>query len=175
MKEKILKMLIDRATTFIGTTEHGGDNRGKNVEMFQKAVDGKASREAWCMCFVQHCIKEVMKNVDATKVKKSLFSSEHCMTVWNNTEPRYRLSKPQIGAIVIWQYYKDGKATASGHTGIVTGITADGKSMMTIEGNTGPGGDIIREGDGVHKKVRTVQGSTSMRVKGFIMPFDFKE
>lgn len=181
MKEKIVKMLIDRASTYIGVTEQGKDNCGKQVEEFQRAVDGKASAESWCMGFVQHCLKETLKKVEADpelkgKVKQSLFSTEHCLTAWNKTDPKYRLKKPEAGAIVIWQHVKNGKPTASGHTGIVTAVTADGKSsIQTIEGNTGPGGAVVREGDGVYKKVRSQSGSATMKILGYIMPFEIQE
>jgi hypothetical protein len=177
---QIAKALIDRARTFIGVTEQGGDNRGKDVEMFQRAVDGKASREAWCMCFVQHCVKETKAQLEKTglykKVFITLYPSEHCMTVWNKTNPKYRRTEPKKGYVVIWQYYKNGKATAQGHTGIVDSVSNDGKSsMLTIEGNTGPGGAIVREGDGVYAKTRSISGSSSMKIVGFLVPLEVEE
>jgi len=180
VKEKILKMLIDRASKYIGVTEEGGDNRGRQVEMFQASVDGEASRESWCMGFVQFCLKETLKKCEADpelkgKAKITLIPAEHVLKVWNETDKKHRRSKPEIGAMVVWNFYKNGKQTTSGHCGIVVGITADGKSMSTIEGNTGPGGDVVREGDGTYKKVRSVIGSKTMKIMGYIMPFEFKE
>lgn len=166
MTNKTIHTLLSFAQSFIGVTERGGDNRGPEVEKFQKAVDGKASREAWCMCFVQYCLEEVEKKLQKNH---GVFPSEHCLTVWNGTHPSMKHSSPQPGDIVIWQYFKNGKATASGHTGIV--LSVNDTKMVTVEGNTGPGLEVVREGDGVYKKVRSIKGSAKMKVVGFIRPF----
>jgi len=42
------KLLVHEAKRWVRFTESGGDNRGQVVEMFQRAVDGKAQGEAWC-------------------------------------------------------------------------------------------------------------------------------
>lgn len=161
-----VQCLISIAESFIGITEKGGDNKGPEVEKFQKAVNGIASREAWCMCFVQYC---VMATETKFKTDSKIFASEHCMTVWNNTDKELKFQFPKAGDIVIWQYWKDGKPTSSGHTGIVTLVSGD--IMDTIEGNTGPGSEVVREGDGVYRKSRSVKGSSKMKVVGFIRPF----
>jgi hypothetical protein len=77
--------------------------------------------------------------------------------------------------MVFYQFIHNGVETASGHTGIVMSISVDGKSMTTIEGNTGAGGTIERNGDGCYRKVRSVSGSKTMRVVGFIYPFEVSE
>lgn len=168
VKEKIIGHFVSTAESYIGTVEIGGDNKGEQVEMFQRAVDGVASQEAWCMCALQYWL---FKTEDAFEVESGIFASEHCLTVWNNTDKSRRKAKPSKGDIVIWQYYKNGKATASGHTGVVLEVLKDGLRMTTIEGNTGPGNNVVREGDGVYKKVRTQKGSATMKVVGFLSPF----
>lgn len=40
--------LLEEARRWVGVREKGGNNRGPEVEKFQKAVDGRASGEAWC-------------------------------------------------------------------------------------------------------------------------------
>ena len=159
---------IKKAEKFIGVTEKGGDNSGPEVEMFQKAVDDKAQKEAWCLAFVQHCAKETDKEIPGNPNK--LVKTEHCMTLWNKAPKECKLDKPEIGSVMLWQYFKDGKATTSGHAGIVTAINADG-TVDTIEGNTGPGKDVVREGDGVYRKRRAIKGSPAMQVKGWVKPW----
>jgi hypothetical protein len=155
--------LIALANTFVGTKEENGDNSGKMVELFQRSVDGVANRESWCMCFVQFCVKQIEKK---HTVKGNLFKSEHCLTVWNKTPKEFRLTEPEVGCVVIWQFGN----TDSGHTGIVTKLT--GSRIETIEGNTsGPSKDVVREGDEVAIKSRSKTGTKAMRVVGFIKVF----
>ena len=54
--DKLARLLIFEARRWVGMTEIGGNNRGQVVEMFQRAVDGKASGEPWCAAFVFFCV-----------------------------------------------------------------------------------------------------------------------
>lgn len=155
--------LIDLASTFVGVKEQGADNAGPQIEIFQKSVDGTASRESWCMCFVQFCVKQIEKKY---VIKSKLFKSEHCLTVWNKTPKELRLKEPEVGCIVIWQFGN----SSSGHAGIVRKVIKD--KIETIEGNTsGPSIDVVREGDEVAFKTRSKTGSKTMKVIGFIKVF----
>ena len=162
------KILVAEAKRWIGVTEESGDNKGQCVQMFQKACDNKAAGESWCMAFVQFCLKntdslcvDVLKSMG----KNNLFLSEHCLTVWNNSPKSCRVDKPFIGSIAIWQMGE----TTSGHTGIVTEIGQ--ATFKTIEGNTGPGAGVVREGDGVYEKTRTMNQIGNMKLLGFLLPY----
>ena len=48
MHENLHLSLIEVATKYIGIKEATNHNDGPEVEMFQKAVDGKAQGESWC-------------------------------------------------------------------------------------------------------------------------------
>lgn len=161
MSSSARKTLVKKAQSFIGVREEG-NNKGKWVEIFQKAVDGKASQESWCMGFVQYILKEIEKE---TKESSGIFSSEHCMTVWAKTPDDRKLKKPEVGCIVIWNFV----GTSSGHAGIVTRVAGD--RMDTIEGNTGDGKGVVREGDGVYARNRSHGGDSKMKVVGFLKPF----
>ena len=154
--------LVEFARQFIGTKEEGGDNKGSLVELFQKALDGKAAGEAWCMAFVQYCVLEVER---LTKTKSKIFKSEHCLTVWNKSPKELRLEKPEVGCLVIWQYGD----TINGHVGIVTKVNKN--TIETIEGNTGTGAGVVREGDGVYARKRSKFGSDKMQIKGYLKVF----
>lgn len=158
------KDLVEEATKWIGVTEKGKDNSGPEVEMFQRAVDGKARGESWCLAFVQYCLGQV---IERRGLEKDLPQTEHCMTFWNKAPDERKGQAPEPGDIVIWNFV----GTPSGHAGIVTGVSKDGKLLDTIEGNTGPEAAVNREGDGVYKKVRSRKGSSKMKVVGFIKPF----
>jgi uncharacterized protein (TIGR02594 family) len=155
-------LLLEIARKYVGVKEIGGENRGPEVEAFQKAVDGVADREPWCMSFVQHCIQQVEEEL---KVNSPLLSSEHCLSVWRAAPKECILYHPEAGSIAIWQM----NGTLAGHTGIVERVEAD--AFHTIEGNTSNGSGVVREGDGVYRRVRKRSGSGKMRLLGFLRPF----
>src|SRR3954465_14170703 len=66
-KVDFLKELCFEAEKWIGVEEES-ENKGRAVEKFQRAVDGKASGEPWCAAFVQFCVMEVERRSRATSV-----------------------------------------------------------------------------------------------------------
>lgn len=155
--------LINEAKKWIGVHEQGGNNNGPEVEIFQKAVDGKADSAPWCMSFLQYCIKATEKSLG---IKSNITRSEHCLTVWRNSPAGLKIKDPIPGCVVIWQHGK----TDKGHTGFVTGINSDGK-LLTIEGNTDSQTGINREGNGVFERIRNNGPEGDMTIKGFLKVF----
>lgn len=156
--------LVNEARIHIGISEVGGDNKGAWVETFQKAFDGVAQGEPWCVAFVCYCIKRVET---AFSVPCGLKLSEHAMTLWN-TNPAQRRTEPKPGLIAVWKK----KGTTSGHVGIVSRVTKDEPVKFgTIEGNTGPGAGVEREGDGVYEKLRSMSPMGDMALLGFLEPW----
>jgi hypothetical protein len=159
---------VNIAKCYIGTTEHGGNNRGELVSIFQRAVDGKASGEAWCLCFVQFILKIVESRCG--KVSR-LWDTEHCRTAWDLTAHSARVSRNDVqpGDLVIWRHGD----TSNGHVGIVERVIKDARGeviqLATIEGNTGD--SSFRDGDGVYQKARHPVRNGNMHVLGFIRPF----
>ncbi len=173
LNEVIYKMLLLEASRWVGVKEQGGNNEGQVIEMFQKAVDGKDSREPWCMGKVQSDCMWALKYFEVAHphivgfMKLALYPSEHCLTVWHKTPEICRTTSPYPGCVVIWQYGN----TANGHTGIVQSI--EGDKMKVIEGNTGDGLGVVRDGDGVYIRTRSTKGTGDMKVVGFLEPFVF--
>jgi len=163
-----LRALVDFCHNFVGVREEGGDNKGFWVSQFQEAVDGKASQEAWCLCFIMYCLKQVAKVYG----DHALFKTEHVLTMWNRSPIECRMREPMEGAIMIWQYYDNaGKPTARGHAGVVKEVVSK-ELVTTIEGNTSnTDKEIVREGDVVAIKTRSVKGSPKMRVVGWLVPW----
>ena len=161
-KPTYLEELIVEARKYIGTKEEG-TNAGVQVIEFQKAVNGKASRESWCMCFVQYLIKKIEEK---NSIVSPVFKSEHVQTVWAKTPIASRIDKPEPGCIICWKFGE----TTNGHAGIVEKVLPDGR-LSTIEGNTSEGSEVVREGDGVYERNRSPVGSEAMKVLGFIKPF----
>lgn len=150
-QELILRVeaLCAEAEKWVGTKESGGENKGPEVEAFQKAVDGVAQGEPWCMAFVQYCLKAV-GGCD-------LPVSERVMTVWEKAPAELKISAPERGCLAIWRQ----KHGTAGHTGIVLEVLSD-TQVRTVEGNTTSGVVLDREGDGVYRRdraIRPVMGS----------------
>lgn len=160
-------LLVEAAKVCVGIREKTGKNDGPMVELIQETI-GRAQGEAWCMSFVQTLIAYVEKKLGVTSPVEP---SEHCLTVWNKTSKKHRVSYiPAPGAIAIWRYGK----TTSGHTGVVV-HWEKGDAIEMIEGNTNSGMNvtdtIVREGGGVYRTRRPKKSSKSMQLLGFIKPF----
>jgi len=170
--------LVMTALKYVGVHESGGNNKGYQIEQFQRSVDGIASGEPWCMAFIQYCIKEV----EYLGFPRSLiYRSESVMETWNKTGTVYKSFGPKVGAIAIWcKHDSEGNPTRLGHCGIITLVDLNARTMRTIEGNTSPDKDplkpsIDRDGDGVYLKTRPLHGVGDMRYLGCIMPWFSKE
>lgn len=160
--------LIETASFYVGVSEQRGvPNGGPNIEEFQKAINGVASGEPWCAGFVGFCIKKVEEE---TGVKTALRLSEHVLTMWNNN-PDQQTEHPMPGFLAVWRH-GDGP---SGHIGIVEQVVpAKGRvpgKLRTIEGNTSSDEAVVREGDGVFRKERSLTGTPSMKLIGFLDPW----
>jgi peptidoglycan hydrolase-like protein with peptidoglycan-binding domain/pimeloyl-ACP methyl ester carboxylesterase len=156
--------LLNVARSYIGVREQGGNNRGRQVEEFQRAIGGAAA-EPWCMSFAQYCIKAAES---ATQANSQVTQSEHCLTVWNGSPSQLRSSRPEPGSLVIWRDITSIKG--EGHVGIVEAVNSDG-TFTTIEGNTSDSSGINREGEGVYRKQRDMDGAGDLRVVGFLKVF----
>lgn len=159
--------LIEIAKSYIGTKEEGGDNKGPQVEEFQRAI-GSAVAESWCVSFIQYCVKKVDSEFGSNN---KLPQTELVMDLWNKS-PDLRLDKPEPGCLMLWEHYKDGKRTGLGHAGIVTRVAVT--TVDTVEGNTSDGSGINRDGDGVYSRQRSINSSptTTMKVLGFLRVWD---
>ena len=153
-----LKMaLVHIARGYVGLRETG-HNQGELIEKFQKAVDGRASGEPWCMAAVQYWVKSAQELVESIAmqtltVQPKLFSTEHCMTAWEKTPRAQRKQAPEVGDIIIWQRWELDRPTQQGHVGLVSRVLSD-NTVKCIEGNTVDHSDIKREGDGVYEITR---------------------
>src|ERR1051325_9953206 len=141
--------LIEVAKSYIGTKEVGGDNKGPQVEEFQKSLGGPAVQQSWCADFVHYCAKKVDEEQGGTPY--ALYKSQLVLDIWNKTDPALRLAAPEPGCMILWEHYKDGHKTGLGHAGIVTRVGVN-NMVDTVEGNTSDGSGINRDGDGVYSR-----------------------
>lgn len=166
------RLLVSEAKRWVGFTEMGGDNKGQIVEAFQKAVDGKAVGEAWCLSWAMFCCKNVDAAVSDILEKETglhaLENTEHCLTCWYKSPVTNQFTEPHPGDIAIWRH----GTSSSGHCGIVVQVENGTGYMWTVEGNTSStDSSVQREGDGVYLKRRNIRATGSMKVIGFLQPW----
>lgn len=153
--------LLFYAKQYIGVQEIGGENKGPEVEEFQKAVDGKAQGEPYCMAFCQFLVKKVEAEFH---IKSDVFRSESVWQTWQKTPVALRVQVPEPGDIQCWNI----PGSEKGHAGIFRAKKLGGLCEV-IEANTNDGGS--REGDGVYSKIRTLTGSQTFMVLGWLRAF----
>lgn len=158
-RDSIADEICNSAKSQIGVREQGY-NDGPQIREYQKAVDGKAQKESYCMGFVQWNAKRIAAKYG---LKNPMFPSELCTAVWDHTPAKYRLKPGQAirGSVFIQKVRGN---SIKGHTGINTG--SGSVQWPTIEGNTDASGS--REGDGVYATTRMVTGTATKEVLGHI-------
>lgn len=155
--------LANYAKRYVGTTETS-PNRGPEIDLFKLATAGKVDALPWCATFIWYCIKKTEMECG---VKSPLVMGPHVMSIWEKSPVQCRVKKPIIGDLVVWNFL----GTTSGHMGVIAGFPKAAGKIITIEGNTSPSSSVDREGDGVYEKVRSMAGSASMPVVGYLRPF----
>ena len=176
----IRDQIIFYANLFVGIKERGNNQGWEGVffkdlnmsfEELMKTV-GWQETHAWCAYFGELVWKLAYSKFDSTMVDKldKLFSASAVNTWLNFQKSEFECSKtPSPGSIVVWQHYKDGKTTRSGHIGVV--IDSSGGVINTVEGNTNAKGS--REGDQVAHKTRLMNfepKDKGLVLLGFIHP-----
>lgn len=147
------------AASQVGVRERGW-NRGLEVEGYQEAAGlGSGGGFAWCACFVAWCLlragaewRELPKRGECAAVAK--------WRAWAKDKGLER-SEPARGRLFFWL-----DRSGFGHIGFCLGPPVFGV-FRTIEGNTDSGAGS-REGDGVHRRFRTVSFLRRQSRWGFI-------
>lgn len=149
--------------------EEGGNNRGDQVEFFQKMMNG-APGDPWCADFVGTCLtkgyarrrgwvedrEHLPRYVkDAGALLMPL--SGYCPALAEAARERYMFHSkaftPASGDLVLFDFKGQNEPH---HVGFVRHVTRGG--MVTLEGNTSSGGTGSQaDGDGVFKRLRTTQ------------------
>lgn len=151
---------IEIAKKYLGHKEKPGNIFDPKSPLGKIIIEaGQQDGEAWCAYYTEAIFVETLR---------ALFSASTVQTFHNFKNAGYEISDvPKVGSLVIWQKYKDGKATWAGHAGIVTCVNSDG-SFLSIEGNTNSNGS--REGDSVQEKVRkNVRVENGLNILGFVI------
>mgnify|MGYP001584855595 CR=1 FL=1 len=144
--------MLDLASFFLGVKEKG-QNQGSIIETFQRAVDGVAQGEAWCLNMLQYIALETSK-VHSYQI--DLPKTEGVIRFWNAISDRNKMITPKPGHWVLWDM-----GNGKGHCGIIRQIIST--NMITIEGNT-----ASEKEEGVFMKSRSL---ANKKVLGFIKVF----
>lgn len=134
LQPKTKAAVLQIARWQVGVLESpAGSNKVKyNTDFYGKAVSGSAY--PWCMAFVWWVFREA---------GFSLYKTASCSALLE----QYKRAAPQQvvkdgyrpGDIVLFDF--SGKRSKTEHVGIVVEAAADGKSVITVEGNTGTTND----------------------------------
>lgn len=139
----------------LGVSELTGNNDGKDVEKYLKAV-GLKKGYAWCAAYVRWCY-------DQAKIKTSINGAAASAHNRDNLVffNRKIIKEPEPGdAFTLWY----SKLNRIGHTGFYH-QKLNSSIYETYEGNTSAGGAIdvgSREGDGVYRKYRSFNATYSI-------------
>lgn len=164
-------LLIQEALRWVGVQEENGNNKGQIVELFQNAVFLDPG-QPWCAAFIIYCLDRVKAQagcLDMDAPRSKIKRTGHVLTMWEQTTGANRVSGQDVlpGDLMLWRL----RGTDSGHVGLVVSNTWAKGSYGTIEGNTGPGPDVDRDGDGVFCKNRLSGGYGTMEVLGWLRPW----
>lgn len=159
LETRLRAEIVRLAKVYEGVKEVGGNNRGPEVEMFQRWAGGVASDlrdDAWCAAFCDFVVENAYINL-GLRGKWPLSIGLGCTDFVTRAMAKDRVRHAKLGRPGdLFVYY--GK-TVNGkrhfrHIGIVTEV-ADGATMLyTIEGNTtkpGARGNFA-DGGGVYAK-----------------------
>ena len=131
----------------------------------------------YCMAFCKAIYLEAYKNLGAPPEVLRLVSQRFTASVmitYKNCGAFAQKKVPTSGAI----FFMQKGDTGTGHAGLV--VTPGQVNFATMEGNTSPSptsAQADREGDGVYKKVRTLDFAkkTGLWLRGFLNPMSSDE
>ena len=152
--------------------EVGGSNKGPDVEKYQKAANGKAEGEPYCLGFVQYCLDEVERRHSVKPITNR--EVERVWTFFHDAPAKAMAVRAMRGFIICWHVIdpKNPNGT-NGHAGIIIGADGPDK-VITVEANTTPDKSEAgkeREGDGVYRRTRLLAGSPNFKVMGILDPY----
>lgn len=138
---------LQLAERYVGVREHGGRNRGPQIERWLANVHLEPG-DAWCAAFAWSVLDESAKGL---KMDNPLPKFASAAKLWKRAPEHMRSGRCTRGSIFV-HFTDPENIHGYGHVGFVLGV--DGDHMMTVEGNTDDDGG--RDGDGVWYKRRPI-------------------
>lgn len=134
----------------MGVQERTGNNDGAEVEAYLRSTM-LGPGYAWCAAFVHWAFRQCGAVHQPAREFAAAARWGRSNVIWRRKGWQYDHNKDkrisEDGDLFMLYYPKLGRI---GHVGIITG--EDDDYVMTVEGNTGPGGE--REGQGVYRRKR---------------------
>lgn len=155
------KRIVEIAKSYIGVTEQG-NNKGKEVERFQK-THGGAIGQSWCAYFIATLLDEAgAKEPTYRKGTAQGYINKKSIRASRVAKGYYKLGSGNY--LAVWAKYKKNRNTGNGHIALVTNqIRAD--TIETIEGNTSSGDYGSQDnGDGVYSRKRKITLYGNLRI-----------
>lgn len=163
-------MISKIALSYLGQREELGNVFKAGTPLGDKLhAAGQQDGMAWCALFCEVCAKEAYP--EKFDEFDKLFSASAVKTWEQFKKAGYATTTiPDVGDVVIWQRYVDGKADWRGHAGIVSRVVGE-NVFFSVEGNTNSGGS--REGVEVAERKHFYDNEaykvkTGLRLLGFI-------
>lgn len=177
-KDNTLKyrLLVHEAQRWQGVrAQPENHHSGQVVSLFQGWND-RIEQVAWCMAFVQYCLKQTdllydqLMQHSRRQQRHCLFATQHVMTAWRHTAQQQRRYEAQPGFVVLWRRYDGEHPTQEGHAGIVVDVP-DAQHFITVEGNTRLScGSSSQRGVGRKRRRHNTQRGP-LRLCGFLDPW----
>ncbi len=141
-EDSIRTALVDLAASQVGVMEVGY-NAGPQVERYQRS-SGNHRGQPWCASFVTWCFKTLGLRVPPGSGSAASFFPASKIIYRRGQFNQQRIKK---GDLAGYRY-----SNSIHHIGIIQ--SWNDEFVITIEGNTGGGNGVQREGDGVHRMRR---------------------
>lgn len=154
IRDELIFQVVKLAKSQVGVKEHGGNNMGKEVQMYQRigsngSFDGG---QPYCQFFQNYLLITACLKVD---VDYKMSYDGYTPTNVNSGKKRgIAIMNPTINDVEVgdWGYvYSDSRKNAK-HVYLIIG--KKGNNVITIEGNTNSGGSA--DGQGVYQRLRPV-------------------
>jgi hypothetical protein len=155
----IARRAVEVAESYLGTTEHGGQNRGAEVERFLASV-ALPPGQPWCAALVRHCLETAAEQL-GLEIPPGFPDSGWCpsFSAWAQREQRWiavqlamrGVTTPLRGDLALFWFPPKGRHA---HIGFIAASTRGSGGVISVEGNTSGGDGVNREGDGVWTKRR---------------------
>lgn len=160
-KSLIADAIVKEAQKHIGVMERDGNNRSFMIDRYNKNV-GAPLGSPYCLAGIWWILDQAGNSLG---VKFDLPKTAGTQFFWGHVKPEYKLTRPEKGAIAIFQQM--GEPTR-GHAALVTAIDWRTDNFDTIEFNTNEAGS--RDGQGVYWKKRSLISNTPLKLLGFVSP-----
>jgi hypothetical protein len=147
--------VLDQKTAGAGTSNYTKYGRDMH-RVYPSIMDFPA---AWCDCFVDWCFYKAYGISTAKSLLGGNFDDYTVASARKFKNHNALNHTPEVGAQIF--FTRNGSYTGCYHTGLVISVSADRKTVTTIEGNTSAAGtNIVANGGCVAKKVRKVSNNT---------------